>query len=337
MSKLYDMSVVIGRFQPFHNGHLALVKEAAKYSNKILILIGSAYAAPNIKNPFTFEERADVIAKSLYKENIWNIVIQPLADFTYNDELWVQNVQRLVSLETESNNIALVGHTKDESSFYLKLFPQWDTIEVEPFHNTLSSTQIREKLFKHNALVNSVPEPVELQILKKNSTGELDIFKEEYAFIEKYKKSWENAPYAPTFWTTDAVVIQQGHILMVVRGAMPGKGLWALPGGFVDTKEYTKDACIRELREETKLKVPTPVLKGSIVHEQVFDAPSRSLRGRTITMAFLFHLTNYENGLPKVKGGDDAAFAKWVPLSELKEQNCYEDHYHIIQTMLAYI
>ena len=56
---------------------------------------------------------------------------------------------------------------------------------------------------------------------------------EEQAYIKRYKDIWADAPYAPTFVTTDAVVIQSGHVLLVKRRTAPGKGLWALPGGFL--------------------------------------------------------------------------------------------------------
>ena len=77
------------------------------------------------------------------------------------------------------------------------------------------------------------------------------------------------------------------------------------------------------------------MLRGSIVAEKVFDAPARSLRGRTITQAFLIHLTNIDQGLPKVKGSDDAAEAMFIPLAELKEEDFFEDHFHMIQTMVG--
>jgi bifunctional NMN adenylyltransferase/nudix hydrolase len=93
---------------------------------------------------------------------------------------------------------------------------------------------------------------------------------------------------------------------------------------------------IRELREETRLKVPTGFLEGSIKAMQVFDYPYRSARGRTISHAFLIVLTGDHTGLPKVRGGDDARRAFWVPIGELEPERMFEDHWHIIRTMLPY-
>ena len=158
---------------------------------------------------------------------------------------------------------------------------------------------------------------------------------EEADFIDKYKRQWQAAPYPPTFMTADALIVQSGHILLVERRSMPGRGLWALPGGFVNPKETLFDACIRELREETRLKVPEPVLRGSCHSQHTFDDPYRSARGRTITQAFYFQLKNDPKGLPKVKGGDDAAKAFWLPLAELDATMMFEDHYAIITKMVG--
>ena len=61
-----------------------------------------------------------------------------------------------------------------------------------------------------------------------------DYLKQEHDYILGYRRAWEAAPYPPTFVTTDAVVVQSGHILLIQRKAAPGKGLWALPGGFLN-------------------------------------------------------------------------------------------------------
>jgi bifunctional NMN adenylyltransferase/nudix hydrolase len=67
----------------------------------------------------------------------------------------------------------------------------------------------------------------------------------------------------------------------------------------------------------------------------VFDRPDRSLRGRTITHAYYFEFPSGE--LPLVKGGDDAAKARWVPLAEFydMEGSLFEDHYGIATAFLG--
>jgi len=129
--------------------------------------------------------------------------------------------------------------------------------------------------------------------------------------------------------------VQSGHVLMIKRRSEPGKGLWAFPGGFVNAKTDRSlvDAMIRELREETGLKIPEKVIKGSITKQKTFDAIDRSARGRTITTAFLVQLEGAE--LPKVKGMDDAEKAKWVPIAEVKREECFEDHFEILQDMVG--
>jgi bifunctional NMN adenylyltransferase/nudix hydrolase len=159
---------------------------------------------------------------------------------------------------------------------------------------------------------------------------------DEFSFVRKYQSAWENAPYPPIFVTVDAVVVQSGHILLVRRKSRPGKGQLALPGGFVNVNESLLRACLRELKEETRLKVPLPVLKGSIVTSAVFDKPTRSDRGRTITHVYHMSLKS-EKRLPLVKGGSDARDALWVPLGKLDSREMFEDHYYIIQKMLGMV
>jgi bifunctional NMN adenylyltransferase/nudix hydrolase len=94
---------------------------------------------------------------------------------------------------------------------------------------------------------------------------------------------------------------------------------------------------LRELKEETRLKVPLPVLRGSIVENHVFDNPGRSLRGRTITHAYFMQLKAGE--LPTVRGRDDAEKAWWMSLADLyaHEDQIYEDHFQIIQHFVSKI
>ena len=342
----FDFLVFIGRFQPFHLGHLAVIERALALSDQVIVLCGSAHQPRNTRNPWSFSERAAMVSGSIAEGDRQRVHIQPLMDSPYNDSVWVQRVQSTVhglvtahhKFSHQPARIGLIGHKKDHSSFYLNLFPQWDSVSVENVAG-INATDVREALFAESrvegqAIAESVSASVGEFLEEFSAKPEFANLREEQTFVTKYKESWSVAPYEPTFVTVDAVVVQSGHVLMVERKARPGKGLWALPGGFVDGYERIEDACLRELKEETKIKVPVPVLKGSIRNRGVFDDPHRSARGRTITHAFYIELSPSAE-LPKVKGSDDAKYARWIPLGEINPESIYEDHYFIIQEMIG--
>lgn len=335
----YKLAVFIGRFQPYHNGHHSVITNALKIADKVLVLIGSSDGPRSHRNPFTFNERMQMISESIPLEDVRRLCFRKLQDYLYNDEQWIEQVQKKVSEFGIDDKITLVGHSKDNSSYYLKLFPQWDSVDCGNINN-LSSTKIREDYFgrENVAYYNAmkVPKGTEDFLDEFFETEDYDKVSEEFEFVKSYKAQWANTPYPPTFVTVDACVVQSGHILLVRRKNYPGKGLWALPGGFLNQEEKIEDAVIRELREETKIKVPAPVLRGNIKANKVFDNPYRSSRGRTITHAFLIHLPA-DITLPKVKGSDDAEKAKWFPIAYINREMMFEDHMDIIENLTSLI
>lgn len=350
MNKPYDFTVFIGRFQPFHTGHLKVVREGLNQADKLILLIGSAWEPRNPRNPWTHQEREEMVRRCLSEAENARLLCLPLMDVPYNDEVWVRNVQSTVNglviahhtVPHRPAKISLIGHRKDQTGFYLSLFPQWSSISIENYHK-ISATPVREAFFidepervARELVSNDIlPQQVADYLIDFSRTHPgFQHIHDEILFIKKYQQAWNTAPYPPVFVTVDSVVIQSGHVLLIERRASPGKGLWALPGGFLNGGERLLEACLRELREETRLKVPAPVLKGSIKRLAVYDAPYRSARGRTITHAFYIELEPSLE-LPKVKGSDDAKTARWVPLSELDPQVMFEDHYFIIQDMLG--
>lgn len=104
-----------------------------------------------------------------------------------------------------------------------------------------------------------------------------------------------------------AVAADELLILLIRRGGEPYAGRWAIPGGFVDPQESLDAAAARELREETGVE--------GVFLEQLytFGAPERDPRGRVISVAYYALLRR----APSVTGGDDAADARWFPLSTL--------------------
>lgn len=352
----YDFLVFIGRFQPFHLGHQRVVEEALDNANKLIVLIGSAHRPRCTRNPWTFEEREQMIRATLSAADNKRVIITPIMDAMYNDDLWTSTIQKCVAGVVAAHHaqphrdatVGLIGHCKDHTSYYMKLFPQWGSVKVASTVVT-SATDVRQSIFRADkghwedkrtsvaALAGDLVPPEVLEYLNQFVRSKaFAALRDEFDFVRAYRATWDSAPYAPAFVTVDAVVVQSGHILLVERGARPGKGQWALPGGFIDPTETLLEACLRELKEETRLKVPVPVLNGCIQSQAVFDDPHRSARGRTITHAFFIHLPP-DTALPKVKGGDDAKKAFWMPLAELNPAEMFEDHYFIIQRMVGQI
>ena len=110
--------------------------------------------------------------------------------------------------------------------------------------------------------------------------------------------------------TTDCVIFgfdgERLQVLLVERGIEPYKGRWAFPGGFLKMDETAEEGALRELREETGLE------RAYIQQFHTFSDPHRDPRERVITIAY-YALVKIQ----EVHGGDDAASARWFPLSEI--------------------
>lgn len=337
MNKQFDTLVYIGRFQPIHIAHVEIIKRACAMAKQLVIVVGSAKQPRTYKNPWTSQEREAMINAAV--EDIdtqgCKVFVEHNIDTIYNDQAWAIRVQGIVSkYRTLGAKVGIIGHDKDESTFYLSMFPQWERVEV-PLIEPLNATDIRDLYFRTDANIKFIqpvlPKVTALFLKAFMDTDAYDQVVRERVFVDTYKKQFAGLPYPPIFVTVDGVVIQSGHVLMIKRKSEPGRGLWALPGGFLNayTDPSVQTAMIRELREETGIKVPSPVLTGSIVKSRVFDAVGRSSRGRTITHAF--HVQLPDGPLPKVKGMDDAEKAKWCAIADLKREELFEDHWDIIQ------
>lgn len=344
-AKQNDLIVFMGRFQPPHNAHLTIINKALELSHDVAIMIGSSNIPRTPKNPFKADERQEMITQCLDSNDQNRVMFYHIEDRMYNDQEWCSFIQHAANdaitrtaqdglKSPDDVKVALIGHDKDDSTYYLNMFPQWHFIQY-PEHNEMNATDIRDVLFDedhdpYHTEMEKMPQVVKDYIDSFKQTKNYDYVCNEHSFIKKYKEMWEDAPYPPTFNAADAVVIQSGHILLVKRKAYPGKDTWAIPGGYIGQDETAFDAAIRELREETKLKVPEPVLRGSCFDQEIFDHPKRSLRGRVFSHSFGFHLK--DGPLPKVKGSDDAQKASWFTIDQVlnMRSELFEDHADII-------
>jgi bifunctional NMN adenylyltransferase/nudix hydrolase len=202
-----------------------------------------------------------------------------------------------------------------EGNDYLKWFPELKFKSIESIYS-INATTIREEMFRTNDPL--MPETV----------------KGDHAFYQKEKQLFKDYPFPETlnFNCSDAILECQGHVLLIQRKFSPGKNAWALPGGFRNQRETFLDCAIRELIEETNVRVPEKVLRGSIVKTELFDDPSRSFGIPRNTMAVYMRISpNPDYSLPRANGADDAALCKWVPLTDaLNNIEMYDDHKDIV-------
>lgn len=128
--------------------------------------------------------------------------------------------------------------------------------------------------------------------------------------------------------TTDCVIfgydVKEGlSVLLVERGIEPFKGCWAFPGGFLRMDETTEAGALRELKEETEFDVE----KGFLEQLGCFSDVNRDPRGRVITIAYYALVQKGD-----VKGGDDAARAKWFAIGDIPQLAF--DHEKILRVAL---
>lgn len=407
MSKKKKLALVFGRWQPLHNGHMCLFNEAIENYKHVLVFVGSSNKPRTPQNPFTADERIDMLNTALATpfaerlEGIHDIV--PLPD-SYLDDVWATDVRRYVNSfieqiieeygdEVPDYEIEIVGHEKDDSSYYLHIFPEWHVNAVANYQG-LNATDIRNELFNRKTPVDpgfqvriekylqtwcgfspdtakaylkhlpplppeltpdgavdvsKVFRPLDLYYLSANTPNGVHEFLRKYMTTDNYldmveetvsyknnKMAWGLGPYAPMFVTVDAVVTYNGHVLLIRRKQSPGRGLWALPGGFIDQDNSLQDNVIRELREETRISVTNDRLKSCMGPLVTFSDPYRSKRGRTITHASRINLDGHVDVLPKVRGDDDAELAKWFTFSEVLDfgNQLFEDHAEIIKQLV---
>jgi len=352
--KIKKVAIYIGKFQPLHKAHEEILNICLNDYDETIVLVGSVNRRISIKHPFIFQEIKKFINNFSNK-----IIVKPIKDYIYNEKKWITEVIEAVYNEFSSDEeneyeFTIIGHNKDESSYYLKSFPGFKVREVENFHNNLSSTKIREIMFNssidfYNENEKNNLENPNVKFIFENTSeivrnsifnydkNKLEILRDEYDFYKKEKELFIDYPFPETlkFSCADAVVTCEGNVLLVKRKFAPGKNIWALPGGFVNSKETFEFCSIRELKEETGIKIPFNALKQSIKDYNVFDNPNRNIGLPKITIAYYYEVYPDKNkrgysSLPKVSGSDDASEAKWFSLAEVKRMNLFDDHSDII-------
>lgn len=329
-TKKYDFLVFIGRFQPFHNGHSYVIREALKETNKLILLIGSAKSPICYRNPFSYEDRCKIISLNLDETTREKVIFHPLNDFIYDDDAWVDAVYKGVNdlVADESKKIGLIGHNKDETTYYLDLFPRWGYLEVSN-KSGISATPIRKSYFS-----DSNPNNYKNKNISKETTDFLqnysyskkyDITRLEFASVDSFRASISNINILLQSNVISIILICDNKILLQTRNEFPGKNLLQPISGDILADKTIKESSLKIIKNKLCIGVKKLIYKEENI---VFDYPKRSSLIRTIVNCFIVEIKKDE--CFNLKLSEDMS---WFNISEIKEKMVYEDYFFIIKKL----
>ena len=146
-------ALYIGRFQPYHLGHHAVLKEMASEADEVIICIGSAQRSHELDNPFTAGERYMMISKSLRDEGIFNFYIVPVLDVNWN-AVWVSHVESLIPpVDVVFTNNPLIERLFEEQGYKVRAPPLFNRKEY-------SGSEIRRRILNDESWESLVPQAV---------------------------------------------------------------------------------------------------------------------------------------------------------------------------------
>jgi bifunctional NMN adenylyltransferase/nudix hydrolase len=293
-----------------------VIEDALSQTDRVLLLVSAAEQAPSCRMPWNAAARMEM-ARGAVAGFGNRVIVRAVPDWRYD---------RAVRDAAETAAIASAG------SYAVMRLPD---LPDDP--------ELIAALFERgaDAVRTQLPEAVMAAVSVFCATQAFADLAEEHRYVEGYRRSWSVAPYPPVLVSVDTIIVHtpdggEPHLLLIRRGGATGKGTWAVPGGFVDPAEWLVDAAFRELREETGLRLSDAQARDALKAREVFDAPDRSARARIVTHGFHFVIEG--GSLPDVAGDDDAAEARWWPVTQLHalSERFFEDHPDIIAHFLGH-
>jgi bifunctional NMN adenylyltransferase/nudix hydrolase len=355
--KPYNILVYIGRFQPFHNAHLKTIEIASSLADKVIVIIGSHNAPRTTKNPFTFSERSNMILNSVQQSQEFDkncmLIIDRCEDNVYDDAEWVSRIKKIVEPHA-GDNIGVIGHSKDDSSFYLQLFNDWKFHPIDRISD-INATDIRnvfldDENVRHHSGLNHLVSTCD-DFLKENVPtivydaikyfingkhhrlpfDDYEKLKNEYSFIENHKSQYDDLEQKPIFVTSHSLIVFKEKILVNIRNSDYGKGLFELPGDYLNSL-YDKNvlsSISRVLSEKFENSVAHNIFINQITHVEIFDKINRSPLGRHIAHIHYADISNLDENTITT----DSSMV-WLDIENLNRADFFEDNYDIIIKML---
>jgi len=283
-----NIGVIVGRFQVAYltKGHRHLIDTAIKENDEVIIFIGDTVVKNTIMNPLVFGDRMLLFMNDKKINELvgsGKLIIEKIPDIG-NVEIWNKKLDTLIKeksrYQNTPKNVTIYGSRKSMVQTY---DGEFNTAIVEEIPGVSGTESRSNMIYDMNAK-----------------------FKPEYR-IGKICAAYDRYPSG--FPTIDVTVIHKGNILM---GKRPNRDTFCFVGGFFDPTqdESLEDTAIRELYEETNIKIKNPRyitsfrVDGDYRYKQEID--------KIITS---FYIGEYESG--KLQAADDLAEAHWIPLNEV--------------------
>jgi bifunctional NMN adenylyltransferase/nudix hydrolase len=337
------LALCIARFSVPDEAAVESVRAALAHGSRCIVVLRDAFMARSARCPFTWDERADMLKAALAPEDAARLAAAqfvPLRE-RYDEDRTVDDLQGLVEStcppDAAATDVTLYfcGERDPRLESAVTRRKPWKLADTR---TCTDPRQLQDQLFAADnesgiaeSLRGLLPQAVADALPSWLARLDYASLRAEHQQLRRDHQIWACVPYPVTLVTVDAVLRARDHVLLIRRGRPPGKGLRALPGGFLEPGDTVYDSAVRELQEETRIALTADEARNLLRGVQVFDHPRRSQRGnRVITHAHYFDLGDIEP--PKVEGGDDAAAAEWVPLHELgaMEAEFLDDHFEIL-------
>lgn len=344
-----SVALVIGRFQPLHLGHELLIKTAFNFGEIVVVAVGvTEDKQRNYKNPYTFEERAQMI-RAAFRMHFFEgkLLIVPVVDYKADDHVWCSRVNNAMHHALAGQGIKvpqqvyLADHRKDEATAnYLSLFdpklfkpfrPNSPVITT-PSGDELSATSVRRIIYEAED-TSKLAGALYCGEYMSDKAVDVALHPDSLAEVRKFRtqhtaekaNAIQPASSLPFSLIAADCLVEVEHYILAIRRKDNGK--IALPGGLVERNEDTQTAALRELQEETGLTT-----HGAILNTAIFDEPDRDPRGNRV-LSVGYHI---KHGFTpcEVKAGDDAKEAFWLHKSSINTAEWFADHREIVRHFL---
>ncbi len=293
------IGLFIGRFQPFHLGHIDALKQARKYGiTEFFIGVGSSNKEHTAENPFTYEERKTMITKIL--NALWvKFTIYPLPDMESDDDRKNYIINNLPKFD------AVISGNPRTTSIFKKTPYKICNIKIT---KDIKSTAIRHMLHIGD-----------MEGLKTLVPGQVIIYLQSMKADKRLAKYYRDEHIGPSI-AVDGILLTKDKRIVIIQRKNPPLG-YALPGGFVDYGETTEQALVREMKEEIGVHIKIRKLAG------VMSDPKRDPRSHIISIVYIADIVSW-----RIKAGDDAKSVKLMKFEKAKELKMVAGHDKFLQT-----